>query len=205
MDNIFYVYVYFRLDGTPCYVGKGKGLRFRCHRKPSKKTHLSNIIKNSNSDLPVIFVRENLTEFEAFETEAALIAAIGREPFGPLVNLTDGWEGNSGFKWSIEQRNRRTEYLKERWKNPAIKEAAKIRMIGNRRRRGKTMPKEFGEALSARMQGNTNTLGLKHTDEARQKMSAAKKGKLKSEEWRKKISEANRIAWIARRERMAST
>lgn len=40
--------------------------------------------------------------------------------------------------------------------------------------------------------GNKYSLGVKHTEETRRKMSEAHKGKPKSLEWRKKISESNK-------------
>jgi hypothetical protein len=52
--------------------------------------------------LPCVIIRSDLLETEAFEIEIALIAAIGREPNGPLVNLTAGGEGLSGNKRSPE-------------------------------------------------------------------------------------------------------
>jgi hypothetical protein len=44
------------------------------------------------------------------------------------------------------------------------------------------------EKLSAAMQGNKNTLGLKHTEDTRQKISAALKGRKHTEETRQRIS-----------------
>lgn len=98
----FYVYVYFRPDtGEPCYVGKGQGNRYLNHLVYSDNKHLTRII-NKYGLPPIIKVSCNLTEDKAFQTEIALIAAIGREPLGPLVNMTDGGEGIPGFRWSEE-------------------------------------------------------------------------------------------------------
>jgi hypothetical protein len=55
-------------------------------------------------EVPYVKVREHITEAEAFETEIALIKAIGRFPFGPLVNMTDGGEGSSGHVRSLRTR-----------------------------------------------------------------------------------------------------
>jgi len=47
--------------------------------------------------------------------------------------------------------------------------------------------------MSERMKGNTHSKGNVLSAETRQKMSAARKGHKKSEEWRRKIGDANRI------------
>lgn len=103
-DNIHYVYIWFRPSGVPCYVGKGKGARW-CVFKRAHNPHLAAIIRQAGGGLPAVIVRDGLTNEEAIETEIALIAAIGREAHGgPLVNLTDGGEGNVGWSPSPETR-----------------------------------------------------------------------------------------------------
>src|SRR5260221_12283744 len=98
----FYVYVIFRLNGIPCYVGKGRGDRWLVHekRKIKDNKHFDNIIKQAKKagkELPKIKLRENLFESEAFDLEKIFIKAIGREIHGgPLVNLTDGGDGPAG-------------------------------------------------------------------------------------------------------------
>ena len=63
--NEYYVYLYLREDGTPYYVGKGRGRRAfknsgRRLTKPSDETR-------------IIFHSENLTEHDAFALEKELI------------------------------------------------------------------------------------------------------------------------------------
>ena len=48
---------------------------------------------------------------------------------------------------------------------------------------------EVKEKIAKAKQGNKNRLGINHTDESKQLMSIAKKGKARSAEARKKISE----------------
>jgi len=97
-NKVFYVYVLFRPDGRPCYIGKGKGNRWLCHeRYETSNLHLKRIIKNAGGELPKVKLYERLTEQRAFELEVELIKYIGREKDnGPLVNLTDGGDGVSG-------------------------------------------------------------------------------------------------------------
>lgn len=104
-DRRFYIYVIFRPNGVPCYVGKGSGSRVDYHErnKHHYNKHLRGIIAAAPNGLPKVIVRSKMTEDEAFAAEVAWISAIGREAHGgPLVNLTDGGEGSSGYKLSGE-------------------------------------------------------------------------------------------------------
>lgn len=114
----FYVYVLFDWLGVPRYVGKGKGGRMYIHERESDprnwmKNEFIELTVQMLDEVPKLKVREKLLENEAFETEIALIAAIGRFPAGPLVNMTDGGEGGGGairsenFKRHLSQRQRK--------------------------------------------------------------------------------------------------
>lgn len=104
--NDFYVYVIFRTNGIPCYVGKGRGQRSKHHAKFSHNRHLRNIYNQAGGVLPLVKIREGLTDPEACSIERAFIAAIGRADLGlgPLVNFCDGGEGTSGHVKSAETR-----------------------------------------------------------------------------------------------------
>ena len=104
MRQIYYIYVAFRpRDGSPCYVGKGQGKRWRMHLRKSHNPWLRRIVAKANGDIPIVVIRSGLTEAEAFEIEIALIKAIGRKKDGgPLVNMTDGGEGISGYRMRPE-------------------------------------------------------------------------------------------------------
>ncbi len=106
--RIFYVYVIFRLNGVPCYVGKGKGYRWAIHDRMYywDNIHLSRIVAKYGP-LPRVKIRENLTESEAFAIEMALIKVLGRVcDGGVLVNETLGGEGISGLKHSEESKKK---------------------------------------------------------------------------------------------------
>ncbi len=106
--RIFYVYAIFRPNGVPCYIGKGHGDRAAHHEKTTHNRRLARIFARAGGSLPVVVIRDGLTECEAFAAEIALITALGRANLktGPLVNLTDGGDGQTGWVPSAETRQR---------------------------------------------------------------------------------------------------
>jgi len=110
-EHRFYVYILFRPDGSPCYIGKGQGRRWLQHESKGALERASNwrlagIIRRCKVQLPKCKLRENLTHEEACVLEKAFISAIGRGRFGPLVNMTDGGEGSYGRKLSDDAKRR---------------------------------------------------------------------------------------------------
>lgn len=96
----FYVYVLLRHDGVPFYVGKGCGGRWLQHERDAlmgANGRRFSIIREMYGRgvvwVPKLKVCDGLTEEEANAWEIAVIAAIGRWPMGPLVNVTRGGDG----------------------------------------------------------------------------------------------------------------
>jgi hypothetical protein len=107
----FYIYVYLREDGSPYYVGKGKG-----NRAWSKNRRIPRPTDSSR----IVIVKETLTETEAFSEEMRLITFYGRKDNGTgiLRNLTDGGEGTSGYIPSTEHRAKQSAAVKKYFEDP---------------------------------------------------------------------------------------
>lgn len=170
----YYVYVLFRHDtAEPFYVGKGKGRRWEEHEMRSHgivnphKWAIIQLARKAGAEIPKIKVAEDLTEAEAFSVECAFISAIGRREYGgPLVNMSDGGEGQSGFSPSAETRQ--------------LISASSAKRV---------WPDDYSPEFVA-LAYNRN--GTPHSDEAKEKNRQAHIGKKYSDETRALVSEALR-------------
>ena len=140
---MFYAYIWLRQDGTPYYVGKGKG-----DRAFEQTGHRVRRPQDSDS----IIVQEYETEDDAFEAERFFIAYFGRLDLGTgvLTNLTDGGEGPAGF---VPSNDLRRLWSEQRQANPSRgfqghrhSEQAKARIA----RHGEQNP-FFGKSQSEKM------------------------------------------------------
>lgn len=185
-NHKYYVYMLLRPNGEPFYVGKGRDERIGDHRqeakslrsKPGRKSIKVRVIHKlwkEGKDFKEKIVFSNLKEQLAFDLEMKLISVFGRINCGTgcLANMTDGGEGTSGLIHTEEVRKR----ISEANKNPSEEQR-----LENRKRN----------------LGNKHGLGYRHTDEAKKKMSIARKGRQPtlghhfSEETKRKMSESGR-------------
>ena len=179
----YYTYAYLREDGTPYYIGKGRGNRI--YQKSG------DVIKPPKNKNRIIFLKQNLTENNAFKHEIYMISIFGRKDLntGILHNRTNGGEGASGHIQSEEAKQKRSIALKGKSRPQEVKEK-----IGEKNK-GKTQSQEARNKISDTHKGNTYWVGRKHTEESKQKMRDAKigksshmKGKSHTEETKDKIS-----------------
>lgn len=169
----FYTYLWLREDGTPYYVGKGKGRR--------GFTSLGHNVDCPNDESRII-VQTHSSEIDALDAERLLVSFYGRKDLGTgcLRNLTDGGEGLVNAP-AIAESNRR-----RRMVNPTPT-ALRNRKHREDKAAGKTAKMgslEYSEKI--RLAG----LGRTHTQETKDKMSAWGKGRPKSEEHKEKLSKS---------------
>ena len=174
--NRFYTYAYLREDRTPYYIGKGEKNRIYKKKK--------NEIQPPKDKSRIIFLKQNLLEEDAFGHEKYMISVFGRKDLGTgiLHNRTDGGEGPSGFKHSIEVRERLS--IANKGKKLSKKTREKI----------SESKKNMSEETKLKMV--LSRLGYSHNEETKRKISEAKKGKKPSKEHIEKIRLSSKIGEV---------
>jgi len=164
----YYTYAYLREDGTPYYIGKGKG--DRAYRKDGRPCATP---KDKNK---IIHLKTNLTEEEAFNHEKYMIFILGRKDLGTgiLYNKTDGGEGKSGCYPSEETKRKISEAVKGK-NHPlyGIKPSLETRNKMSKSLKGRIIDDEWKAKMSESHKGRPGTYGFrgkKHNEETLNKM-----------------------------------
>lgn len=171
--NSYYAYLYCdpSRENEPIYVGKGVGKRVFSHLKRRNRHPLSSRLQHMSAlgvQPTIEFLISDVSETTALFVERCAIDKYGRKNLnqGPLLNLTNGGEGSSGWKASEE-----------------TKERMRLAHLGRQR------PPSVGAAVSKRCKGKS--LSAEH----RQRIGESKRGKKlaqRTPEHSKKISDALR-------------
>jgi len=184
----YYTYAYLREDKTPYYIGKGKGSRI--YRK-TKRT------KPPKDKSRIIYLKQNLTEEQAFKHEIYMISVFGRKDLGTgiLHNRTNGGDGVSGAIVSEETRKKisvankgktHSEKSKRKMSESSKNPSEETRRKMSESRKGHDVSEETRKKISVANKGKT------HSEEHIRKLSEVHKGNIVSEETKRKISEANK-------------
>jgi hypothetical protein len=99
--NNYYTYAYLREDGTPYYIGKGKGKRINNPHYRNNKTRIRVPLPPKERRIKL---KQNLTENQAYKHEMYMIAVFGRKDLetGILLNMDNGGKGGtSGPRYSM--------------------------------------------------------------------------------------------------------
>jgi len=169
---MYYTYAYLREDGSPYYIGKGTGRRIdsvnhRVALPPKERRQI---------------LRDNLSEEEAFAHEKYLIEFYGRKDLGTgiLINMSDGGEGDSGYKHSEERREKMSKAMKGRPKSEEWK--ARMREIMKGKNVGKVRTEEQRRSISERQTG-------------KKKRGWSEEAKKRQSERMKRTYEEGRVVW----------
>lgn len=192
-----YVYVHRRKDNNePFYVGVGGLISFDNYRRAYAKTvrdsarnrHWKSTVNLYGFNVEIIL--DNCTSKEAFNKEIELILKYGRRDLntGSLVNLTSGGEGN--LEMSQESRDKISKAHKGK---KVSRESIEKRMI---KLRGVSLSEDHKRKMSDVKKGKIPknmellrklNIGRKASLETRRLQSQAQKGKILSEDTKKKL------------------
>lgn len=188
MKTTYYTYAWLREDMTPYYVGKGIDNRaYRSHRRGDK-------YMSPPSRDKVLFLKKNLTEFDAYKHENYIINILGlKSEGGILINMSYGGEGSSGRKATeyCIQRSKETNLgktLTEEHRKKVSQQVSQRRWWNNGKIDKHTIECPGDEWVLGRLYAKNRQI----TDEYRKKCSQAQLGKTASDETRDKQSKVRR-------------
>jgi len=181
----FYTYIYYdpSRGNEPIYVGKGVGKRVWSHLYSKQKTPFVNrlqfMIKNGNK--PTVGIYAGFDEELAHLVEMELISKFGRKDLGkgPLLNLTDGGEGQTGLIHTTETKRKMSE------SHLGIPRSEDTKQKISKGNKNKPKSTEHRTNLSI---ANTGKTREPLSEEVKRKISIANTGKVRSKDTLEKMS-----------------
>jgi len=205
--SMAYVYRHIRLDkNEPFYIGIGSDSTYkRANNTRNRNIFWKRIVAKTEYEVEIML--DDLTWEEACNKEKEFISLYGRSDIkmGSLSNLTDGGEGQIGYRVSEERKKEISQrYLKEngpfygRKHKPETIERFKFLAqnrspetnrkiaLGNS---NKIMPQEIRLKISNSTKGDKNHFyGKAHTKETKEKISIRATGRICPDELKNRIS-----------------
>lgn len=199
--NRFYVYVYKDLNGSPFYVGKGSGKRWKGHiceaikgKDNLKCEKIREILDSGNTPIIEKLI-ENIDDELALLIEQEYILKFGRIDIGTgiLTNMTSGGDGPP--KWEDL-----SEESRDKIRNTLINYTLNFRVVGEDYRnkisnglkryfKENEISEETRKKISKANSGENNPMyGKHHSDEIKEHLRQVNLGKILSEEHRQRIS-----------------
>lgn len=209
-EKTFYTYFHTRNDTNAVfYVGKGYG--DRAHSVKNRNKHWRHIVAKHGRTVHI--AAQWSAESEALQHEKFLILCF-KDLHIPLCNMTDGGEGVSGLKHTIETKEKLraaslgqshsdetrakislssrgripTEAAMEHYRLAAIARTGVYKHSNETREKLRTS--HLGKTLPAEQRAKIGlaSTGRRHSDESREKIRVANLGKTKTDETKAKIS-----------------
>jgi len=208
-ERRFYIYLYldsrkpgmykygpYEFDYEPFYAGKGSTCRIESHmykkkleKNTPKNAKIKKLLRLGLEPIQIKYV-ENLTEREAFDDyEIPMIAIIGRKDQGkgPLLNLTDGGEGNSGSICTEKRRRQNSRAAKILWEDPEF--------VSEHKKRASKLLSDMWEDPTYREKKTKELQDMWKDEEFKSRMSEIRKIVFNTEEYKENRSKCTKVMW----------
>jgi len=129
-EKKYYVYSHRKENGDLFYIGMGSGKR--AYKKDTRSSFWKKTFNKYGLIVNILF--SELTKKEAYQIEEYLVRYYGRRNLntGILVNLTNGGEGDCGYKPTIETLKLKSKILKGKKQSEESNIKRSITLISNR-------------------------------------------------------------------------
>ena len=169
-----YIYRHIRLDkNEPFYIGIGSDNAYkRAYSTDSRNKHWQNITNKYPYEVDILL--DNISTVDAKLKEIEFIKLYKRRlDGGTLCNITLGGEGANGLVRTKENKDKLSKFFKGKKRPKEVGEKISLKL------KGRKLNSDRVEIIRNRMMGNSYTTGIPLTQEHKNKIGIANKGKKK--------------------------